>query len=131
MWRVREHATVKMFFGKKNRHRALFKLKTTRSCTHVNKHTRTAYNGTILSGCPRFWLLKMPLQIEIANSLRRTDIFQLDAHKGQAPHLKARAEGDGSVAVVTTEIWQPQLSTTSALLTLSVGCSGSGIMGSK
>lgn len=73
----------------------------------------------------------MPSQIEIANSLRRTDIFQLAAHKGQAPHLKAKAEGDASVAVVTTEIWQPQQSATSALLTLSVGCSGSGIMGSK
>lgn len=73
----------------------------------------------------------MPSQIEIANSLRRTDIFQLAAHKGQAPHLKATAEGDGSVAVVTTEIWQPQQSATSALLTLSGGCSGSGIMGSK
>lgn len=46
----------------------------------------------------------MPLQIEIANSLLRCDIFQLDAHKGQAPHLKARAEGDSSVAVVTTWI---------------------------
>lgn len=45
----------------------------------------------------------MPLQIEIANSLRSADIFQLAAHKGQPPHLKAKAEGDGSGAVVTTE----------------------------
>lgn len=73
----------------------------------------------------------MPSQIEIANSLRCTDIFQLAAHKGQGPHLKAKAEGDTSVAAVTTEIWQHQQSATSALLTLSVGCSGRGIMGSK
>lgn len=73
----------------------------------------------------------MPSQIEIANSLHRADIFQLAAHKGQAPHLKAKAERDGSVAVVTAEFWQPQHSATSALLTLSVGCSGSGIMRSK
>lgn len=71
----------------------------------------------------------MPLQIEIANSLRRADIFQLAAHKGQVPYLKAKAEGDGCIAVVTTEIWQLQQSTPSALLTLSVGCSGSDIMG--
>lgn len=49
----------------------------------------------------------MPSQIEIANSLRCTDIFQLAAHKGQAAHLKAKAEEDGRGAVVTTEIWQP------------------------
>lgn len=73
----------------------------------------------------------MPSQIEIANSLPRADIFQLAAHKGQAPHLKAKAEGNGSVAVVTTEIWQAQQSTTSVLLTQSVGCSGSRVMGSK
>lgn len=73
----------------------------------------------------------MPSQIEIANSLRCTDIFQLAAHKGQPPHLKAKAEGDGSVAVVTTEMWQPQRSATGALLTLSVGGSGCGIIGSK
>lgn len=73
----------------------------------------------------------MPSQIEIANSLRCTDIFQLAAHKGQAAHLKATAEGDGSVAVVTTEIWQPQQSATSALLTPSVGCAGCGTVGSK
>lgn len=81
------------------------------------------------SGVLRVWLQKMPSQIEIANSLRGTDIFQLAAHKGQVPHLKAKAEGDGSEAVVTTEIWQPQQSATSALLTLSVWSSGSGIMG--
>lgn len=33
----------------------------------------------------------------------RTDIFQLDARKGQARYLKARGGGE---AVVTTEIWQ-------------------------
>lgn len=73
----------------------------------------------------------MPSQIEIANSLRYTDIFQLAAHKGQPSHLKAKAEGDGSVAVVTTEIWQRLRSATGALLTLSVGGSGCGIIGSK
>ena len=73
----------------------------------------------------------MPSQIEIANSLHRTDIFLLAAHKGQPPHLKAEAEGDGGVAAVTTEIWQPPQSAPSALLTLSAGCSGSSVMGSK
>lgn len=35
----------------------------------------------------------MPLQIKIAGSLRRADIFMLDPWKGQAPYLKARVGG--------------------------------------
>ncbi|CAB1414694.1 unnamed protein product [Pleuronectes platessa] len=46
----------------------------------------------------------MPSQIEIANSLHHPDIFQLAAHKGQPPHLKAEAGGAGGAAVVTTGI---------------------------
>lgn len=59
-----------------------------RAHTRVNKHSCTT-----MSGCLRVWRQKMPSQIEIANSLRRTDIFQLAAHKGQPPHLKAKSRG--------------------------------------
>lgn len=65
-------------------------------------NTKSAQIVQTRSGCPRVWLQKMPPQIEIANSFCRTDIFQLDARKGQALYLKARVGGDA----VVTEIWQ-------------------------
>lgn len=53
--------------------------------TLSNTHTSRGYRSLTLSGSLRVWLQKMPSQIEIANSLRHADIFQLAAHKGQAP----------------------------------------------
>lgn len=73
----------------------------------MNTRTCTSWSSATLSGGPGVWLHKMPSQIEIANSLRHTDIFQLAAHKGQAELLKAKTEEDARVAVVATEIWQP------------------------
>lgn len=47
----------------------------------------------------------MPSQIEIANSLRRTDIFQLDARKGHAPPPEDEGRGETvGVAVVAVEV---------------------------
>lgn len=74
-------------------------LKSTRTCT--------SSSSTTLSGGLRDLVHKMPSQIEIANSLRHTDIFQLATHKGQAELLKAKTEGDAGDAVVTIETWQP------------------------
>lgn len=47
----------------------------------------------------------MPSQIEIANSLRRADIFQLDARKGHAPPPEDEGRRETvSVAVVAAEV---------------------------
>lgn len=74
----------------------------------------------------------MPSQIEIANSLRRTDIFQLDARKGHAPPPEDEGRRETvSVAVVAVEVRRALTVNTCTLLTLRAGSAIGGMVGSK
>jgi len=99
---------------------------------HTHTHTHTCPDAHAKWPDPK-WppeglaFCKMPSQIVIANSSSRADIFQLAAHKGHvAPPPEGRWGwgGNGGVAAITAESWQPPIAGRRDLL--SVGRSGSG-----